>query len=391
MKQKANVAFICPRYPQNKAGGAEVLCRSLAEKCASLGHNVEILSTTAVNHYTWANELEEHTFRKNNVMVRLFKTNERGDLSHFQEIERKIAENVPLTPEEEKLWCEKSVNSQGLYDYIREKKDKFDYFIFIPYLFGLTINGIKICPEKSVLIPCLHEENFAYLNCIKETFKAATKILFNAPPEMEFAKKLYGLEEDLCHLVSMGFEFNHKPEPDRFRKKHDIPGEYITFAGRREDGKNFTLLLEMVRLFQRIYPGKLSFVTMGTPEVNLISADKGKVFDLGFVSDEEKYDCFAGALLNCQPSVNESFSIVLMESWLCGKPVLVNSACSVTSRWVDMCKGGFKFKDYFEFEQTVIYALEHPEVVREMSRCGKYFVEKNFTWDIVLKRFEQAL
>jgi len=73
-------------------------------------------------------------------------------------------------------------------------------------LFGLTINGIKICPEKSMLIPCLHEENFAYLDCIKKTFQSARKILFNSPPEMEFACS-YNVTKDLLMMgrVRPGF------------------------------------------------------------------------------------------------------------------------------------------------------------------------------------------
>ena len=38
----------------------------------------------------------------------------------------------------------------------------------------------------------------------------------------------------------------------------------------------------------------------------------------------------AAASLLCQPSHNESFSLVIMESWLCGRPVLVSSQCAVT-------------------------------------------------------------
>ena len=54
----------------------------------------------------------------------------------------------------------------------------------------------------------------------------------------------------------------------------------------------------------------------------------------------------AAASLLCQPSHNESFSLVIMESWLCGRPVLVSSQCAVTKDFAKRSNGGLYFKDY---------------------------------------------
>lgn len=391
MEKKYRLVFVCPRYLTSKAGGAEVLSRTLAEKTAEKGHEVEFWATTALDHATWENALPEQTFKKNGLTIRLFRVNDRGNLSRYHEIDRKISEGTRLTPEEEKIWVDQSVNSDSLNQAVLNEQKRFDYFIFIPYLFGLTIKGIELCPEKSILIPCLHEENFAYLDCIKRIFVKAKKILFNAPPEMDLAQKLYGIPSEKCFLVSMGFDFDKKPDPEGFKQKYEISLPYITYAGRREEGKNFHLLLEMVRLFQRIYPNKLQFITMGTPKVDLLSSDKGKILDLGFVTEEDKINCFAGALLNCQPSLNESFSIIIMESWICKVPVMVHRNCKVTSHWVERAKAGYRFSDYFEFEQNIIHALEHPGVKNEMGLNGQYFVENNFKWGQILDKFLKAM
>ena len=391
MEKKYRLVFVCPRYLTSRAGGAEVLSRTLAEKTAEKGHEVEFWATTALDHATWENAQSEQSFKKNGLTIRLFRVNDRGDLTRYHEIDRKIAEGSRLTPEEEKTWVDQSVNSDSLNNAIVSGKDRYDYFIFIPYLFGLTIKGIELCPEKSILIPCLHEEPFAHLQCIRRIFTLARKILFNAPPEMELARKLYSVPREKCFLVSMGFDFDQKPDPEGFKQKYEISLPYITYAGRREEGKNFHLLLEMVRLFQRIYPGKIQFVTLGTPPVGLLSSDKNRILDLGFVSEEDKINCFAGALLNCQPSLNESFSIIMMESWICGVPVMVHRNCSVTSRWVELSGGGYLFADYFEFEQGLIHALSNPAIRNEMGLNGQYFVENNFRWNQILDKFLKAM
>jgi len=385
------IIFVCPRYLSNHAGGAETLARMLAIRSKQNGFEVELLATTAINHYTWENELPEKSFEENGIIIRLFKVNDNRDLEVFNQLQNRISNFDSLTEEEEELWVKNSVNSDNMYQYLESQVNNTDYFLFIPYLFGLSIQGSRIAPEKTILIPCLHDESFAYLKCIKNMFQNALKILFNAPPEIELAKRLYDVDKNKCFFVSMGFDLEYKRQKPSFKERYNIKTPYITFAGRREEGKNFHLLLEMVRVFLKHYPGKISFVTMGSPEVCLTKQDSSHIFDLGFLSEEDKLDCFNGALLNAQPSLNESFSIVLMESWLCGSPVLVHKACDVTSFWVEKSKGGFYFSNYYDFEEILLYALNHSDVLKEMASNGKYFVNKNFNWQVVMQRFIKAL
>jgi glycosyltransferase involved in cell wall biosynthesis len=364
----------------------------MAEKMASRGHTVELLATCAVNPCTWANEVPPRSFESGGVTVRLFLANPRKDLETFQRLEQKIAAAERLSCEEEEIWVDNSLNSDALYAYIRATEPQTDYFLFAPYLFGLTIRGAQIAPKKTALIPCLHDENFTKLQCIHALFQSVSKLLFNAPPEWELAKKCYAIPDSKSFLVSLGFDIPFSPpDPERFRKKYKITRPFLTFCGRRESGKNFELLLEMVRVFQKTYPGKIQFVTFGSGSVPLEPRDSGNVFDLGFLSEEDKRDAYAAALLNCQPSRNESLSIIVMESWLCGRPVLVNRRCNVTAYWVDLCRGGFTFSDYFDFEQTIVYALSHPQELQEMSENGRYFVQNNFDWKTILDRLENAL
>ena len=99
----------------------------------------------------------------------------------------------------------------------------------------------------------------------------------------------------------------------------------------------------------------------------------------------------AGALAVCQPSVNESFSIVLMESWLQETPALVNRRCAVTRHHVTLSNGGLYFDDPIEFAAEVDYLRRHPKERREMGRQGRAYVLDNYSWPVVLGRFEGAL
>ena len=111
------------------------------------------------------------------------------------------------------------------------------------------------------------------------------------------------------------------------------------------------------------------------------------VDDLGFVDVQDKYDACAAAVLLCQPSKNESFSLVIMESWLCGRPVLVHAGCPVTRNFASESNGGLYFDNYFEFEGTVRYLLDHPAIADQMGKNGGRYVREHFAWDVITQKY----
>ena len=128
-------------------------------------------------------------------------------------------------------------------------------------------------------------------------------------------------------------------------------------------------------------------ILIGGGNIAIPPSVKDDVYDLGFVDKQDKYNAMAAAALLCQPSHNESFSLVIMESWLCGRPVLVSSQCAVTKDFAKRSNGGLYFKDYFEFEGCVEYILEHPEAAAELGANGGAFVRENFEWDIIVEKY----
>ena len=89
----------------------------------------------------------------------------------------------------------------------------------------------------------------------------------------------------------------------------------------------------------------------------------------------------------CIRDRNESFSLVIMESWLCGRPVLVHEACNVTSYFAKTARGGLYFKNYLDFEGCVNYILTNREIAERMGRNGGQFVRDNFSWDVIVRKY----
>ena len=102
---------------------------------------------------------------------------------------------------------------------------------------------------------------------------------------------------------------------------------------------------------------------------------------------QDKYDAYAASELLCNPSKFESFSLIIMESWLCGRPVMVYGGCEVTKGFVSESNGGLYFYDFYEFEACVNYVLDHKETASLMGENGRNYVITNFSWPVIVNKY----
>jgi glycosyltransferase involved in cell wall biosynthesis len=385
------IAFVSPRWAPDAAGGAEVLSRLLAERLARRGHRVDALATCADDPHTWKNVRAPGEEQVGGVTVRRFPVNPGRMSKNFLDIQRRISRGHRVTRSEEEQWIEGSVVSDGLDGWLATEGGRYDALVFVPYLFGVTWSGSKIAPEKSLLLPCLHDEAFAHLSIYRDMFLRFRGFLFNSLPEMAFARRLYGVPAERSYLVSMGFDDDADYRPERFLRERGLEGPFLLYAGRREGGKNTGMLIEYFRTYRDRTGSGLKLVLIGTGDVPLKARDRGSIFDFGFVPSREKLDAMAASTAFCQPSTNESFSIVLMESWLAGRPVLVHGDCAVTRDHAERSNGGLWFDDYLTFEECLNRLIERPREAAAMAAAGRNYVLENYSWSAVLDRFEEAL
>jgi glycosyltransferase involved in cell wall biosynthesis len=387
--ERCSIAFVVPRYGAEIVGGAEALARGFAERLPPERFAVEVLTTCARDHHTWDNVLAPGEERQGAVTVRRFPVSER-EVGRFLAVQQRLSDGFVLDLDEELAWAAGSVNSESLFAYLDAERDRFDAFLFLPYLFGTTLLGSQIDPRRSVLIPCLHDEPFAYLKIVDHLFRSVRGTVFNSAPERSLARRLFGVASD-APVVGLGFDPVERATADAvtFRSRYGLDGDYLLYFGRKEGGKNLPLLLDAFRAC-RTDDRDLRLVVAGDGSIDPEARAEG-VVDLARLSEVEKRAACAGALAVCQPSVNESFSIVLMESWLQETPALVNGRCAVTRHHVTLSNGGLYFNDPIEFAAEVDYLRRHPEECKEMGRQGRAYVLDNYSWPLVLGRFERAL
>lgn len=387
-------AFVIPFYGTDIGGGAEMQCRRLAENLVERGADVEILTTTLRDLTADWNSpyYDPGVYKVNGVTVRRFHARPTNS-DVFNPVNEKIIARADLSIEDELDYSQNAVNSDALFEFIGENKKDYVYF-FIPYLFGTSINGTAVAPEKSVLIPCLHDEGYAALRVIRQMFDRASAALFNSRAEMRLAESLYGgLKHTVPILMGEGVDQFTGADGQRFREKHglgDTP--FILYVGRRDATKNTPLLVDYFRRYRKMKPERdLKLVLMGPAAVPIPSEIEKDTLDLGFVPVEEKRDALAAATILCQPSLMESFSLVIMESWLCGRPVLVHSRCGATTDHALDSGGGLPFGSFPEFYEAADLLIGDPELADRMGRKGREYVLANFSWDVICDRFMKLM
>lgn len=380
------VGFVIPWFAKNIPGGAEADLRGLTAHLHEAGFPLEIL-TTRVREFTadWNEDYYPEGIEMiDGIPVRRFNVRKR-DTALFDSVNIHLMHGERLSLEDQKIFCEEMVNSPDLYDYIREHADEYSSFVYIPYMFGTTYYGILACPEKAVMIPCFHDEAYVYMDVFKECFSKVKGMIFHAKAEQDLANELYDIDNVKQLLLGGGIETDWETHPEDFRNKYNIHEPFILYAGRKDEGKQVHVLLKHFDQYKRENPSDLKLVLLGGGQIAIPEGVAGDVIDLGFVDIQDKYDAYGAAELLCNPSGLESFSIVIMESWMAGRPVLVNRNCAVTNNFAHESEGGFVFDDYKTFAAGVTELISDKELAAKMGAKGKEYVQNHFTWDVIVK------
>ncbi|MCJ7833780.1 glycosyltransferase family 4 protein [Cuneatibacter sp. NSJ-177] len=382
------LGFVIPWFGKKISGGAELELKGLAEHLNAAGVEVEILAT-CVKEFSadWnQNYYPEGVEVVNGIPVRRFRVRKR-DTQAFDGVNYKLLNQIPLSSREEEIYAKEMVNSPDLYAYLKEKQEEYGAYIFIPYMFGTTYYGVQVCPQKTVMIPCFHDESYAHMEIFKSVFSKVAGMLFLAQPECDLAHRLFDLSRVKTEVMGAGVDTNMQCDARRFREKYNIRSPFILYAGRKDAGKNVDTLVKYFAEYKKRNSSDLKLVLIGGGKIEIPQAMKGEILDLGFLPLQDKVDAYGASTFLCQPSKMESFSLVIMESWLGRRPVLVYEGCEVTTHFAKCSHGGLYFANFFDFEGCVNYFMQNPVIANQMGEEGRRFVLENFSWEVIVNKF----
>ncbi len=389
---RPRLAFVSPRLHEGgTAGGAETLLHSLARDAAAAGCAVEFLTTCARDHHTWRNELPEGAFEREGLTVRRFPVNPGRDAERFLALQSAISRGERLSDDEEAEWLRHSVNSDALTAHLEARGDSFDRVLAGPYLFGLTAAAAAVRPDRTLLVPCLHDEPFARVRRIARMFGQSRGCLFNTEPERLLAHRLMpDFAPRVEAVVAMGLP-DFTADPAAFARRSGLTEPYLLYSGRREPLKGTPLLLDYLDAYRQRRGRAVKLVLTGSGDVDCPEGLRPHLLDLGFVDEATKREVMAGAAVFCHPSTNESLSIVLLEAWLAGTPALVHARGEVLRWQCRAAQGGLWFGNYPEFEEALTLLLDRPALRKALAANGRGYTLRQYAPERVLERFLEAL
>ena len=130
---------------------------------------------------------------------------------------------------------------------------------------------------------------------------------------------------------------------------------FAIYVGRIDENKGCSELFDFFQRYAATFPRGLDLVLVGSAIMPV--PQHPRIHHLGFLPDEDKFDAMAAADLLIMPSYFESLSMVALEAWALGRPVLANGRCDVLKGQCIRSGAGLYYERYEEFAET-LYALE---------------------------------
>ena len=421
------IGFVVQRYGTEILGGSEYHCRLIAEKMA-LRHDVEVLTTCAQDYLTWKNEYPEGADRVRGVTVRRFANAQTRDIKSFNQYSDWIFNN-PHTQADEMEWLRRQGPwCPALLEYLEQHALKYEILIFFTYLYAPTVLGIAIAPGRSILVPTAHDEPAIHLDLYRDVFSLPAGVAYNTDAERAFLRSKFDIRTVAENTVGCGVEFLPNQLGDQpkqggrtrrrssgrsrtaasgkrtdndngrgshlrkrgaaFLRRHRLHGPVALYGGRIEPGKGCEELIEHFSAYANS-GGDATLTLMGIKLMPL--PEEPFVRFAGKLSEQERLDALEAATVVIVPSPLESLSLLALEAFAVGTPILANGRSEVV---VDHCRrsnAGLYYGDQDEFVECLKLLLVDERLRSAMGRKGQDYVQSHYRWDVILEKYERLI
>lgn len=382
------VAFVVQRCGLEVNGGAETLCLKIAQRMSNYW-DTEILTTCALDYMTWKNYYSPGLADVSGVKVRRFQVAQIRDIKKFNYLSEKIYPHLKkVSIKEQETW----MRSQGpfspdLIAYVKQQQHEYDAFIFFTYLYATTYFTLPFVIEKAYLAPCAHNEWPIYMSMWDKFFEKPRGFIFNTIEERDFLKTRFPQINFDGPVAGVAIDppsiFNAK----KFRQKHNINEPFLLYIGRIDPSKGCQELFDYFIQLRKQESASRKLVLLGKPTMPI--PKHPDIILLGFVDEQTKWDALEACDLLVMPSPYESLSMVLLEAWIMGKPVIVNGKCDVLVGQCLRAQGGVWYTNADEFQVAI--EIMDQQIRYQLGLQGKSFVEKNYVWSKIEKDYLELL
>jgi glycosyltransferase involved in cell wall biosynthesis len=382
------LAVVVQRYGADISGGAELHARYVAEHL-SRHAEVEVLTTRARDYVTWRDEYASSVEQINAVTVRRFPVDHERDVNLFARRSEHVFGQQHSYLDELKWLDAEGPKSTPLLAHVRSATAAYDFVLFFSYRYYHAYHGVRAVPSRAILVPTAERDDAIGLEIAPRIFRGVRALMYNSPEERRLIQAVSNNQHVPNVVVGIGSEIPAHPQAERFRQKYGITGPFALYVGRIDQNKGCSELFSFFTNGLQALPRGFRLVLIGKEMLPI--PDHPRIHSLGFLDDQDKFDALAAAELLLMPSYYESLSMVALEAWALGKPVLANGKCEVLRGQCIRSKAGLYYETQAEFVETLRAIVESRSLSAAFSANGRRFYQQHYSWPVIVQKYLDML
>lgn len=341
------VAVVIHRFVEDAGGGAEEHCRRLVHSLKGLW-DIDVLTTRARDHHTWADELPGGEERGEGFRVIRFPV-ERKKRRVLSALLPRTLLRMPHPRWLELAWVRAlGPHCPELLEFLEREGPNYRAVIFYTYLYATTVLGLPRAGPRTLLIPTAHDEPALRMPIHRAALLRPGALAFLSPEERDLVRRVAG--PGTSPELILGAELDPRAwlpgDGEAFRLKYGVVGPFLLYLGRIERSKG---LKELLSIWDRLGERLPALILAGRRgPLNLPRSARY----LGYLPEADKRGALAASSALVMPSARESLSLVVLEAWAQRRPVIVNRRCAVLAGQCRRAGGGLGYATCAEFAEA---------------------------------------
>jgi glycosyltransferase involved in cell wall biosynthesis len=378
------LAVVVQRYGAEINGGAELHARYIAERLARHA-SVEVVTTCARDYVTWKNELPAGVEQVNGVAVRRFPVAHERRPDEFGRRSVRVFDKTHSIADELRWLDSEGPASPDMVSYLERTAKDLDFAILFSYRYYHAWHIARRIPGQAIIVPTAERDEAIGLSIFGPVFRGVRALMYNSPEERAMIVAAAGNASVPGVVVGVGSEVPDRVEPERFRRKFNRRRPFAIYIGRIDANKGCGELFSHFQRYAAAFPGGMDLVLIGSAIMEV--PKHPRIHHLGFLDDRDKFDALAAADVLIMPSYFESLSMVALEAWALGRPVLANGRCDVLKGQCIRSNAGLYYENYEEFVEA-LYSLEsNGPLNARLGRNGREFFKRHYAWPVIERKY----
>ena len=382
------LAVIVQRYGLEINGGAELHARYIAERLARHAE-VEVLTTCARDYVTWRNEYPAGVETIEGLRVRRFPVARERDPYDFGLRSRRVFEQPHSLADELGWLSSQGPTSPALLSYLVRHEEQYDYCLFFSYRYYHACHGIRAVASRALLVPTAERDPAIGLSVFGPTFRGVRGILYNSFEERALIQHVSGNRAVPGVVVGVGSEVPDEADAARFRARTGIAGPFALYVGRIDPNKGCADMFSHFRGYAA-EGGTARSAPRGGRRACRSRTTRASVTS-GSSPKRRSTTPSPPPDLLIMPSPYESLSMVTLEAWAMGRPVLVNGDCDVLRGQAVRSNAGLYYTSYAEFVEALRLLENDPGLRAGLGANGRRYFERHYTWPEIDRKYLDLL